>query len=59
MNAAVVCDLLRSGFCGLGPGAGGASWVRGSSVALLALFTCEVCPIVLCDVIKLSDTQCF
>jgi len=47
MNAAVVCDLWRSGFCGLGSGARDASWVRGSPVAPLASFMCEVCPIVL------------
>jgi len=50
MNAAVVCDLLRSGFCGLGSGAGGAAWVRGCPVAPACFVQeCEVCPFVLCS----------
>ena len=37
---------LTCTFLWLGSGACGASWVRGSPLALLALFVCEVCLVV-------------
>jgi len=43
LHAAVFCDPVRPGFCGLGSGVGATCWVRGYPVAPFASFRSEVC----------------